>query len=638
MQQLVFKIRSMKTLITMLTVIVAISNSVQVDITNAAIHYQQRSTQKPALSTDDDIQNTCPATLIDFDYDANGNSLKAGTWIDEQWSALGIHIRGKGLSTKPDQVIAFDSRQPTEGNWDLGTPNETFGGPGRGIGGETDQAGANSTVAGNLLILADNLEGGNPVQNPGDSAKGGNIFFNFDYLYQVDSITMIDMEGKKNDYHVDILDNQGEKIKRITFEPLGNNSYQKTIIGESQVWGLKFALNGGGAIAEIVLCNKQTDSTTNPTLQPSTTSTPSPTATATSTHTPIPPTATNTPNITNTQDVTSTPDQTHTTTTQSDTECSVDYVVRDQWNTGFVADVTITNNGPPIDGWTLTWNFPNGQQVNNDWNANITQNGAAVTATDASWNKSIPSGSTAEFGFRGTYMGTNGNPTNFSLNRTGCNGGSGNPTATPTSTPTNTPTNTPTASPTPTHTPTTTSTSTATATPTSTPTNTPTNTPTAIHTNTPTATHTPVPPTSTPTATATATNTPVPPTAIPTNTPTATHTPMNTPTPTNTPVPPTSTPTHTSTNTPTATSTHTPTPTNTPTTTHTPMPPTNTPIPATSTATALPTATSTPTAIPTTILSVTATNTPTPPNTATPTTTPLPTSQESVIFLPLIVR
>ena len=128
--------------------------------------------------------------------------------------------------------------------------------------------------------------------------------------------------------------------------------------------------------------------------------------------------------------------------------CSVDYEIRDEWNTGFVANVTITNNGPAIDGWTLTWDFADGQQVSNGWNATITQSGTEVGATNVGWNGSIPNGGTAEFGFQGTYTGTNGSPANFSLNGTTCNGGGGSPTETPT-TPANTvvPTTTATSTP-----------------------------------------------------------------------------------------------------------------------------------------------------------------------------------------------
>ncbi|MFO7678942.1 MAG: cellulose binding domain-containing protein, partial [Chloroflexota bacterium] len=49
--------------------------------------------------------------------------------------------------------------------------------------------------------------------------------------------------------------------------------------------------------------------------------------------------------------------------------CSVDYRIVNQWNTGFQADVTITNNtGTAINGWDLTWTFNSGEQFGSGWN------------------------------------------------------------------------------------------------------------------------------------------------------------------------------------------------------------------------------------------------------------------------------
>jgi hypothetical protein len=36
---------------------------------------------------------------------------------------------------------------------------------------------------------------------------------------------------------------------------------------------------------------------------------------------------------------------------------------------GFQANVTITNLGDRIDGWTLAWTFPTGQKTTQSWNA-----------------------------------------------------------------------------------------------------------------------------------------------------------------------------------------------------------------------------------------------------------------------------
>ncbi len=92
------------------------------------------------------------------------------------------------------------------------------------------------------------------------------------------------------------------------------------------------------------------------------------------------------------------------------------YAVGNQWQDGFVASVTITNNGPAINGWKLTWTFPGNQQVTNLWNGDATQSGKAVSVANASYNGSIPTGGTVTLGFQASYSGTNANPGNFTFN------------------------------------------------------------------------------------------------------------------------------------------------------------------------------------------------------------------------------
>ena len=103
--------------------------------------------------------------------------------------------------------------------------------------------------------------------------------------------------------------------------------------------------------------------------------------------------------------------------------CQVDYSVTNQWPGGFGANVTITNLGDPIDGWTLTWSFAAGQQVVHAWNATVTQNGAEVTATNVDYNRHLPTGGNTSFGFNGSWNNnSNPAPTRFTLNGTVCTG------------------------------------------------------------------------------------------------------------------------------------------------------------------------------------------------------------------------
>ncbi|RSM55941.1 cellulose 1,4-beta-cellobiosidase [Amycolatopsis sp. WAC 01376] len=120
--------------------------------------------------------------------------------------------------------------------------------------------------------------------------------------------------------------------------------------------------------------------------------------------------------------------------------CKVDYTITNQWDTGFGATVTVTNLGDPISGgWTLSWDFPGDQRVQQGWNGTFGQQGTRVTVKDAGWNGSIGTGATVSPGFNGSHSGTNGKPAVFTLNGTTCTGSTVPTTTTPPTTTTTTP-------------------------------------------------------------------------------------------------------------------------------------------------------------------------------------------------------
>ncbi|ASE07952.2 glycoside hydrolase [Jonesia denitrificans] len=100
--------------------------------------------------------------------------------------------------------------------------------------------------------------------------------------------------------------------------------------------------------------------------------------------------------------------------------CDVTYTTND-WNSGFTATVKITNTSTqPINGWSLAFTFPAGQQITNLWSATNTSTGSTATITNAAWNPTINAGQTVEFGFNGTHNGNNPAPTSFTLNGATC--------------------------------------------------------------------------------------------------------------------------------------------------------------------------------------------------------------------------
>ncbi len=98
----------------------------------------------------------------------------------------------------PHSLILFDSAHPSGEDEDLGTPNETSGGPGVGVAGESGQPGENGEAFGNLLVIAEDLVDANPadgrVDDPDDEAGGGSIRFTFDEPAAVDGLMLIDID------------------------------------------------------------------------------------------------------------------------------------------------------------------------------------------------------------------------------------------------------------------------------------------------------------------------------------------------------------------------------------------------------------------------------------------------------------
>ncbi|GLW10407.1 cellulose 1,4-beta-cellobiosidase [Microtetraspora sp. NBRC 13810] len=110
------------------------------------------------------------------------------------------------------------------------------------------------------------------------------------------------------------------------------------------------------------------------------------------------------------------------TAAQAAIACTVDYQTND-WGGGFTASVRITNNGDPLNGWTLGFRFPGNQRVTQGWSATWSQSGADVTARSMDWNGNLPAGQSTSIGFNGSYSGTNAKPTAFTINGTTCTGG-----------------------------------------------------------------------------------------------------------------------------------------------------------------------------------------------------------------------
>jgi len=114
-----------------------------------------------------------------------------------------------------------------------------------------------------------------------------------------------------------------------------------------------------------------------------------------------------------------------TTTTPSNSTCQVTYDLSDGWDTGFVANISVTETGTsPITGWTLAFSFPSATESvsSSNWNANYSESGQNVVVTPLSWDNYLApdGGNTLSMGFVGNQSGADPSPASFTLNGTVC--------------------------------------------------------------------------------------------------------------------------------------------------------------------------------------------------------------------------
>lgn len=101
--------------------------------------------------------------------------------------------------------------------------------------------------------------------------------------------------------------------------------------------------------------------------------------------------------------------------------CSVGYKVVGEWPGGFQGEITIRNTGASaIDGWTLGFDFANGQTITNMWGGTPTQTGGSVSVVPASYTSAIAANGSVTVGFTGGQSGTNTAPAAFTLSGAAC--------------------------------------------------------------------------------------------------------------------------------------------------------------------------------------------------------------------------
>lgn len=85
---------------------------------------------------------------------------------------------------------------------------------------------------------------------------------------------------------------------------------------------------------------------------------------------------------------------------------SCTYVVTNSWGSGFTGVIRVTNTASATKtGWTASWQYTGSNRITSSWNATLTGSNP-YSASNLSWNGTLITGQTAEFGFQGN---TNGN-------------------------------------------------------------------------------------------------------------------------------------------------------------------------------------------------------------------------------------
>lgn len=151
-------------------------------------------------------------------YHIDFNQFKAGTVIDDELKAQGLHISAFTKDGHPKEAMIFDSAHPTGGDHDLRTDNLK-----------------------KVLIISEDGDS----HDPDDEADGGKFMFNFDGEAKVKSLTFLDIEEGA---WIKFFDDDGKLIKQLDISGQGNNEQFAAHFNVDGVASMLVILNGSGAI------------------------------------------------------------------------------------------------------------------------------------------------------------------------------------------------------------------------------------------------------------------------------------------------------------------------------------------------------------------------------------------------------
>ena len=195
---------------------------------------------------------------LDFD------ELPAGTIFNDTNQPYdnghGVKIFSSDNESHP--AIVFDSDKPTGNDPDLGTPNEDFGGPGKGRGGEEGEPGQNDKYLHEILIIADSVvdeNGDGLVDDPNDFGAGGFINITFDQEVDIYNITFVDSDETESKSYIKTYDADGVLITNNSVPALGDNALYFVDIHAKGIRKLEVFYESSGAIGFFHFFRPETD-------------------------------------------------------------------------------------------------------------------------------------------------------------------------------------------------------------------------------------------------------------------------------------------------------------------------------------------------------------------------------------------
>ena len=213
---------------------------------------------------------------VDEPWSVSLNGLPAGTVLNDQVPGLIIWAQNN-RNNHPNKALIFDSSHPTGDDYDLGTPNEEFGGPGVGSGGRSGQPFPNKIPLGNVVIIAENDADANNdgrVDNPDDEGAGGKLFFEFTDPQDLETLHVVDVDGGEIGGYIRLYDPANSLLDTVDIVSTGDNGVQEVDVKVRNVKRIEVELKGSGSVHTFKTCEIIAPPTPTPTAPPVSTPTP----------------------------------------------------------------------------------------------------------------------------------------------------------------------------------------------------------------------------------------------------------------------------------------------------------------------------------------------------------------------------